>query len=197
MHLHSTTIPQPRSSHSQTNPNHYSTILRVELETTETTCKNNILFPAAKPRGALETAGVLPAVEVVLSVVNVVFFMTKPLLNRKTARQICRAHFSAPPGNSRLAGLLPDSNVIQRVEIAESPVKCAFCGVCPPSFTYDGIETRQRAFWPPSPHPHENPLLSSAASFAAFHGRARRLCSLHRRHSPPSCHLRLSHDDTE
>ncbi len=30
MHLHSTTIPQPRSSHSQTNPNHYSTILRVE-----------------------------------------------------------------------------------------------------------------------------------------------------------------------
>ena len=30
MHLHSTTIPQPRSSHSQTNPNHDSTILRVE-----------------------------------------------------------------------------------------------------------------------------------------------------------------------
>ena len=30
MHLHSTTIPQPRSSHRQTNPNHYSTILRVE-----------------------------------------------------------------------------------------------------------------------------------------------------------------------
>ena len=28
--LHSTTIPQPRSSHSQTNPNHYSTILRAE-----------------------------------------------------------------------------------------------------------------------------------------------------------------------
>ena len=82
MHLHSTTIPQPRS-------NHYSTIILVELETTETTCKNNILFPAAKPRGALETAGVLPAVEVVLSVVNVVSFMTKPLLNRKTARQIC------------------------------------------------------------------------------------------------------------
>jgi len=45
--------------------------------------------------GALETAGVLPAVEVVLSVVNVVSFMTKPLLNRKTARQICRARFTA------------------------------------------------------------------------------------------------------
>ena len=30
MYLHSTTIPQPRSSHSQTNPNHDSTILRVE-----------------------------------------------------------------------------------------------------------------------------------------------------------------------
>jgi hypothetical protein len=90
MHLHSTTIPQPRS-------NHYSTIILVELETTETTCKNNILFPAAKPRGALETAGVLPAVEVVLSVVNVVSFMTKPLLNRKTARRIYRALFTARP----------------------------------------------------------------------------------------------------
>jgi len=30
-------------------------------ETTKTTCKNNILFIAAKPRGALESAGVLPA----------------------------------------------------------------------------------------------------------------------------------------
>ena len=90
MHLHSTTIPQPRSDH-------YSTIILVELETTETTCKNNILFPAAKPRGALETAGVLPAVEVVLSVVNVVSFMTKPQLNHKTARQIYRACFTARP----------------------------------------------------------------------------------------------------
>ena len=34
-----------------------------------------------------------------------------------------------PPGNSRFAGLLPDSEVIQRVEIAESPVKRAFRGV--------------------------------------------------------------------
>jgi hypothetical protein len=50
MHLRSTTIPQPRS-------NHYSTIILVELETTETTCKNNILFPAAKPRGALAAQG--------------------------------------------------------------------------------------------------------------------------------------------
>jgi hypothetical protein len=31
------------------------------LETTKTTCKNNILFLAAKPRGALEPAGALPA----------------------------------------------------------------------------------------------------------------------------------------
>ena len=30
MYLHSTTIPQPRSSHSQTNPNHDTTILRIE-----------------------------------------------------------------------------------------------------------------------------------------------------------------------
>jgi len=40
--------------------------------------------------------------------------------------------FLRPPGNSRFAGLLPDSEVIQRVEIAESPVKRAFRGVCPP-----------------------------------------------------------------
>ena len=39
------------------------------------------------------------------------------------------------PGNSRVAWPLPGSEVIQRVEIAESPVKCAFCGVCPPSFS--------------------------------------------------------------
>jgi hypothetical protein len=58
MHLRSTTIPQPRS-------NHYSTIILVELETTETTCKNNILFLAAKLRGVSESAGALPAVEVV------------------------------------------------------------------------------------------------------------------------------------
>ena len=36
-----------------------------------------------------------------------------------------------PPGNSRFAGLLPDSEVIQRVEIVESPVKRALRGVCP------------------------------------------------------------------
>jgi len=30
------------------------------LKTTKTTCKNNILFLAAKPRGVLESAGVLP-----------------------------------------------------------------------------------------------------------------------------------------
>ena len=37
-----------------------------------------------------------------------------------------------PTGNSRSAGLLPDFEVIQRVEIAERPVKRAFRGVCPP-----------------------------------------------------------------
>ena len=42
--------------------------------------------------------------------------------------------FQRQPGNSRVAWPLPDSEVIQRVEIAESPVKRAFCGVCPPSF---------------------------------------------------------------
>jgi hypothetical protein len=36
------------------------------LETTGTTCKNNILFLAAKPRGDLEPAGVLPAAEEVV-----------------------------------------------------------------------------------------------------------------------------------
>ena len=51
--------------------------------------------------------------------------------------------FHRPPGNSRLAGLLPDSNVIQRVEIAESSVKRAFRGVCPPSFPLH-LTTRQR-----------------------------------------------------
>ena len=39
--------------------------------------------------------------------------------------------FQRQPGNSRFAGLLPDSEVIQRVEIAESPVKRAFRGVNP------------------------------------------------------------------
>ena len=39
--------------------------------------------------------------------------------------------FQRPPGYSRFAGLLLDSKVIQRVEIAESPVKRAFRGVCP------------------------------------------------------------------
>jgi len=41
--------------------------------------------------------------------------------------------FQRQPGNSRSAGLLPDSEVIQRVEIAESSVKRAFRGVCPSS----------------------------------------------------------------
>jgi hypothetical protein len=36
------------------------------LETTKTTCKNNILFLAAKPRGAPEPAGVLPAAKEVV-----------------------------------------------------------------------------------------------------------------------------------
>ena len=40
-------------------------------------------------------------------------------------------HFQRPPGNSRFAGYLLDSEVIQRGGIAESPVKCAFRGVCP------------------------------------------------------------------
>ena len=108
-------------------------------------------IPPRQPRGALEPADVLPAVEVVLSVVNVVSFMTKPLLNRKTARQICTPvatalrlaygsgdmrPFHRPPGNSRFAGLRPDSKVILRVEIAESSVKRAFRGVCPPPFPY-------------------------------------------------------------
>ena len=37
----------------------------------------------------------------------------------------------SPPESIRFAGLLPDSEVIQRIEIAESPVKRAFRGVCP------------------------------------------------------------------
>jgi hypothetical protein len=36
----------------------------------------------------------------------------------------------SPPESIRFAGLLPDSEVIQRVKIAESPVKRAFRGVC-------------------------------------------------------------------
>ena len=42
--------------------------------------------------------------------------------------------FQCPPGNSRFAGFLPDSKDIQRVEIAESPVKRVFRGVCPHPF---------------------------------------------------------------
>ena len=38
-------------------------------------------------------------------------------------------HFQLPTGNSRFAGFLPDSKVIQRAEIAGSPVKRAFRGV--------------------------------------------------------------------
>ena len=40
----------------------------------------------------------------------------------------------SPPESLRFAGLLPDSEVIQRVEIAESPVKRAFRGVRPYRF---------------------------------------------------------------
>jgi len=40
--------------------------------------------------------------------------------------------FQRPPGNSRFAWPLSDSEVSQRVEIAESPVKRAFRGVRPP-----------------------------------------------------------------
>ena len=40
--------------------------------------------------------------------------------------------FQHPPGNSRFAWFLPASEVIQRVEIAESPVKRAFRRVRPP-----------------------------------------------------------------
>ena len=42
------------------------------------------------------------------------------------------APFHCQSRNSRFAGLLPDSEVIQRVETAESPAKHAFRGVCPP-----------------------------------------------------------------
>ena len=42
--------------------------------------------------------------------------------------------FQRPPGNSRFAWFLPAFEVIQRVEIAESPVKRAFRGVCPHPF---------------------------------------------------------------
>ena len=50
--------------------------------------------------------------------------------------------FQHPPGNSRLrGGLLPDSEVIQRVEIAESPVKRAFRGVRPPPVPHQGSQT--------------------------------------------------------
>jgi len=58
---------------------HDSTILRVESSSfgnNYNNVQNNILFLASKPRGVLESAGVLPAVEVVLSVVVVVSFIT-------------------------------------------------------------------------------------------------------------------------
>ena len=46
----------------------------------------------------------------------------------------CRdaAPVSAPDRKQPFAGLLPDSEVIQRIELAESSVKHAFRGVCPP-----------------------------------------------------------------
>ena len=42
--------------------------------------------------------------------------------------------FQRPPCNSRLARFLPASEVIQRVEIAESPVKRTFHGIRPHPF---------------------------------------------------------------
>ena len=54
--------------------------------------------------------------------------------------------FQRPPRNSRVAWLLLDSEVIQRVEIAESPVKRAFCGGHPPPVPYS----------PGLPHPTAN-----------------------------------------
>ena len=47
--------------------------------------------------------------------------------------QEIRAGEQSPPCNSRVAGLLPNSEVIQRVKIAENPVKRAFHGVLSPS----------------------------------------------------------------
>ena len=58
---------------------HDSTILRVEASSfgnNYNNVQNNILFLASKPRGVLESAGMLPAVEVVLSVVVVASFIT-------------------------------------------------------------------------------------------------------------------------
>jgi hypothetical protein len=46
--------------------------------------------------------------------------------------QEIRASEQSPPCNSRVAGLLPDSEVILVVDIAEIPEKRAFRGVCPP-----------------------------------------------------------------
>ena len=42
-----------------------------------------------------------------------------------------------PRPTQPFAGLLPDSKVIQRVEIAESPVKRAFRGACPRQFYHN------------------------------------------------------------
>jgi len=52
---------------------------------------------------------------------------------RETRVRHDAAPVSDPAREQPFAGLLPDSEVIQRVEIAESPVKRTFRGVCPPS----------------------------------------------------------------
>ena len=59
--------------------------------------------------------------------------------NRHLARcQVgARACFTARPENRNFAWFLPASEVIQRVEIVESPVKRTFRGVCPSSFNVE------------------------------------------------------------
>lgn len=62
--------------------------------------------------------------------------------------------FQRPPGKSRFAWPLPASEVIQRVEIAESPVKRAFRGVRPPPVSYLPIIVSRLK---PRNRPSENP----------------------------------------
>ena len=61
--------------------------------------------------------------------------------------------FQRLPGNSRFAVFLPDSKDIQRVEIAESSVKRAFRGVCPPP-DQSRYKQQQKAFKRQAPHFH-------------------------------------------
>ena len=56
------------------------------METTETTCKNNIFFLAAQPRGALETGRSCARIT---KVVMVVSFSTKLILNYISMRSAC------------------------------------------------------------------------------------------------------------